>query len=168
MAWQAVGVERITPEAPADLSAWPSTTRAGQSFELEAQPCGAAAGFLHIGLTAQRSQNVGGDAGMVKVGFCRHPRFPPLSFFAARPCWWSAPEEADNRGHSQQHGDHDPNLGGGGGQGDAARAITAAHKIRANTKKAGDRQMRWNEFMLQSTSLGSVFLPLRQTRRRHL
>ena len=37
-------------------------------FQLEAQPCGAAAGFLHIGLTAQRSQNVGGDAGMVKVG----------------------------------------------------------------------------------------------------
>ena len=27
-------------------------------FQLEAQPCGAATGFLHIGLTAQRSQNL--------------------------------------------------------------------------------------------------------------
>ena len=63
--------------------------------------------------------------------------------------------------------DHDPNLGGGGGQGNAAGNHGGAQN-QASTKKAGDRQMRWNEFMLQSTSLGSVFLPLRQTRRRHL
>lgn len=137
-------------------------------FQLEAQPCGAAAGFLHIGLTAQRSQNVGGDAPAWSRSAFTTPSFSASFFFCSAALLVErATKEADNRGHSQQHRDHDPNLGGGGGQGNAAGNHGGAQN-QGQHQKAGDRQMRWNEFMLQSTSLGSVFLPLRQTRRRHL
>ena len=104
---------------------------------------------------------------MVKVGFYHTLVFRLFLFCSAALLVERATKKQITAATGQQHGDHDPNLGGGRGQGNAAGNHGGA-QIRASTKKAGDRQMRWNEFMLQSTSLGSVFLPLRQTRRRHL
>lgn len=52
-------------------------------FQLEAQPCGAAAGFLHIGLTAQRSQNVGGDAPAWSRSAFTTPSFSVSFFFCS-------------------------------------------------------------------------------------
>ncbi len=163
MTWAGRGGGADYTGSPADLSAFSSTL--APSFSWKRSRVAQQLAFCTLALPPSAARNVGGDAGMVKVGFYHTLVFPPLFFLQRGLAGGARHKEADNRGHSQQHGDHDPNLGGGGGRA-TPPAITAAHKIRANTKKAGDRQMRWNEFMLQSTSLGSVFLPLRQTRRK--
>ena len=131
-------------------------------FQLEAQPCGAAAGFLHIGLTAQRSQNVGGDA--ASFFFCS------AALLVER-----ATKKQITAATASSTGITIQTLGAAGARA-TPPAITAAHKIRASTKKAGDRQMRWNEFMLQSTDfniikqekkeLNASFCPPKQKSRR--
>lgn len=153
MTWQAVGVERITPEAPADLSAFSSTL--APSFSWKRSRVAQQLAFVHWPYRPAQPE----CWRRCRHGQGRllpHPRFPPLSFLQRGLAGGARHKEADNRGHSQQHRDHDPNLGGGGGQGNAAGNHGGAQN-QGQHQKAGDRQMRWNEFMLQSTSLGSVF-----------
>lgn len=131
MTWQAVGVERITPEAPADLSAFSSTL--APSFSWKRSRVAQQLAFAHWPYRPAQPE----CWRRCRHGQGRllpHPRFPPLSFLQRGLTGGARHKEADNRGHSQQHGNHDPNLGAAGARA-TPTAITAAHKIRASTKK---------------------------------
>lgn len=90
--------------------------------------------LLHIGLTAQRSQNVGGDAGMVKVGFYHTLVFRLFLFCSAALLVERATKKQITAATASSTGITIQTLGAAGARA-TPPAITAAHKIRASTKK---------------------------------
>ena len=131
MTWQAVGVERITPEAPADLSAFSSTL--APSFSWKRSRVAQQLAFAHWPYRPAQPE----CWRRCRHGQGRllpHPRFPPLSFCSAALLVERATKKQITAATASSTEITIQTLGAAGARA-TPPAITAAHKIRASTKK---------------------------------